>query len=132
MRIELRVDRNGQTISRTECDTERGGSFAESSKLALRVDVQRPQRLARPNGPTVTCGFRDATLRVAIPNIAISHAKISTIGAGAPSLITACAIAKTKALVLGPLWLLLVIREWLGLRDPVRVAGTLPLLGAVL
>jgi hypothetical protein len=36
MRIELRVDRSGQTIFRAECDTERGGSFAEFSKLALR------------------------------------------------------------------------------------------------
>jgi hypothetical protein len=36
MRIELRVDRNGQTIFRAECDTERGSSFAEFSKLALR------------------------------------------------------------------------------------------------
>ena len=76
MRIELRVDRNGKTIFRAECDTERGSSFAEFSKLALRefnqrhpkvslldddvgsnstrFDVQRPQRLARHNGPTVT------------------------------------------------------------------------------
>jgi len=36
MRIELRVNRNGQTIFRAECDTERGSSFAEFSKLALR------------------------------------------------------------------------------------------------
>ena len=36
MRIELRVDRNGQTIFRAECDTERGSSFAEFSKSALR------------------------------------------------------------------------------------------------
>lgn len=36
MRIELRVHRNGQTIFRAECDTERGSSFAEFSKLALR------------------------------------------------------------------------------------------------
>ena len=41
MRIELRVDRNGQTIFRAECDTERGGSFAEFSKLALREFNQR-------------------------------------------------------------------------------------------
>jgi hypothetical protein len=47
--------------------------------------------------------------------------------AGAGSLIAACAIAKTKALVLGPLRLLLVIREWLGLRDLVQDAGTFPL-----
>jgi hypothetical protein len=36
MRIELRVDRNGQTIFRAECDTQRGSSFAEFSKSALR------------------------------------------------------------------------------------------------
>jgi hypothetical protein len=41
MRIELRVDRNGQTIFRAECDTERGSSFAEFSKLALREFSQR-------------------------------------------------------------------------------------------
>jgi hypothetical protein len=41
MRIELRVDRNGQTIFRAECDTERGSSFAEFSKLALREFTQR-------------------------------------------------------------------------------------------
>ena len=41
MRIELRVDRNGQTIFRAECDTERGSSFAEFSKLALREFNQR-------------------------------------------------------------------------------------------
>ena len=41
MRIELRVDRNGQTIFRAECDTQRGGSFAEFSKLALREFNQR-------------------------------------------------------------------------------------------
>ena len=39
--------------------------------------------------------------------------------------------AKTKTLVLGPLRLLLVIREWLGLRDLVQVAGTFPLCRAV-
>ena len=39
MRIELRVDRNGQTIFRAECDTERGSSFAEFSKLALRSSI---------------------------------------------------------------------------------------------
>ena len=44
MRIELRVDRNGQTIFRAECDTERGGSFAEFSKLALReFDRRHPE-----------------------------------------------------------------------------------------
>ena len=36
MRIELRVDRNGQTIFRAESDTGWGSSFAEFSKLALR------------------------------------------------------------------------------------------------
>ena len=41
MRIELRVHRNGQTIFRAECDTERGSSFAEFSKLALREFNQR-------------------------------------------------------------------------------------------
>ena len=41
MRIELRVDRNGQTIFRAECDTERGSSFAEFSKLALKEFSQR-------------------------------------------------------------------------------------------
>ena len=41
MRIELRVDRNGQTIFRPECDTERGSSFGEFSKLALREFNQR-------------------------------------------------------------------------------------------
>jgi len=41
MRIELRVNRNGQTIFRVECDTERGSSFAEFSKLALREFNQR-------------------------------------------------------------------------------------------
>jgi len=41
MLIELRVDRNGQTIFRAECDTERGSSFAEFSKLALREFNQR-------------------------------------------------------------------------------------------
>ena len=44
MRIELRVDRNGQTIFRAECDTERGSSFAEFSKLALReFNQQHPE-----------------------------------------------------------------------------------------
>ena len=47
MRIELRVDRNGHTIFRAECDTERGSSIAEFSKLAL---------LARP--PEQTCRDR--------------------------------------------------------------------------
>jgi hypothetical protein len=43
MRIELRVDRNGETIFRAECDTERGGSFAEFSKSALKeFDQQHP------------------------------------------------------------------------------------------
>ena len=78
MRIELRVQRNGQTIFRAGCDTERGSSFAEFSKLALRefdrrhpevsllddgvwlkfdsVDVQRPQRLAHHNGPMSRAG----------------------------------------------------------------------------
>ena len=41
MRIELRVDRNGQTIFRAECDTGRGSSFAEFSKLALKEFNQR-------------------------------------------------------------------------------------------
>ena len=41
MRIELRVDRNGQTIFRAECDTERGSSFANFSKLALKEFNQR-------------------------------------------------------------------------------------------
>src|SRR6478752_1587812 len=41
MRIELRVQRNGQTIFRAGCDTERGSSFAEFSKLALREFNQR-------------------------------------------------------------------------------------------
>jgi hypothetical protein len=41
MRIELRVEREGQTIFRAECDTERGSSFAEFSKLALREFNQR-------------------------------------------------------------------------------------------
>ena len=41
MRIELRVDRNGQTIFRAECDTERGSSFAEFSKLAVKEFNQR-------------------------------------------------------------------------------------------
>ena len=41
MRIELRVDRKGEIIFRAECDTERGSSFAEFSKLALREFNQR-------------------------------------------------------------------------------------------
>ena len=36
-----------------------------------------------------------------------------------------------KAAVLDPFRLLLVIREWLGLRDLVQVAGTFPLCRAV-
>jgi hypothetical protein len=78
MRIELRVDRNGQTIFRAECDTERGSSFAEFSKLALREFNQQhpevslldddvwlkfgtvrcpgPQRLAHHNGPMSRAG----------------------------------------------------------------------------
>jgi hypothetical protein len=36
MRIALRVEQHGKTIFRAECDTGRGGSFAEFSKLALR------------------------------------------------------------------------------------------------
>jgi hypothetical protein len=36
MRIEMRVVQNGKTIFRAECDTERGGNFAEFSRLALR------------------------------------------------------------------------------------------------
>ena len=44
MRIELRVDRNGETIFRAGCDTERGSSFAEFSKLALReFDRRHPE-----------------------------------------------------------------------------------------
>ena len=38
---------------------------------------------------------------------------------------------KTKTLVLGPLRFLLVIREWLGLRDLVQDAGTFPFCRAV-
>jgi len=34
MLIELRVEQNGKTIFRAECDTERGGSFAQFSKSA--------------------------------------------------------------------------------------------------
>jgi hypothetical protein len=41
MRIELRVERKGQTIFRAECDTERGSGFAEFSKFALREFNQR-------------------------------------------------------------------------------------------
>jgi hypothetical protein len=36
MRIELRIDRNGETIFRAECDTEQGGSFAEFTNSALK------------------------------------------------------------------------------------------------
>jgi hypothetical protein len=36
MRIELRVEQNGKTIFKAECDTGRGGSFAEFSKSALK------------------------------------------------------------------------------------------------
>ena len=35
MRIELRVDRNGQRFL-SECDTQRGSSFAEFFKSALK------------------------------------------------------------------------------------------------
>jgi hypothetical protein len=99
MRIELRVDRNGQTIFRAECDTERGGSFAEFSKLALRefnqrhpevslldddvwlnsarFDVQRPQRLANQNGPMSRAGSEAPHSGVGIRSNAITHARVS-------------------------------------------------------
>jgi len=44
MRIEMRVEQNGKTIFRAECYTERGGNFAEFSKLALRkFNQQHPK-----------------------------------------------------------------------------------------
>ena len=44
MRIEMRVEQNGKTIFRAECCTERGGNFAEFSKLALRkFNQQHPE-----------------------------------------------------------------------------------------
>ena len=35
MLIELRVEQNGKTIFRAECDTERGGSFAPTFEVGL-------------------------------------------------------------------------------------------------
>jgi hypothetical protein len=44
MLIELRVEQNGKTIFRAECDTERGGSFAKFSKSALtQYQQQHPE-----------------------------------------------------------------------------------------
>ena len=44
MLIELRVEQNGKTIFRAECDTERGGSFAQLSKSALtKFKQQHPE-----------------------------------------------------------------------------------------
>jgi hypothetical protein len=44
MLIELRVEQNGKTIFRAECDTERGGSFAQFSKSALTKFKQSTQK----------------------------------------------------------------------------------------
>jgi hypothetical protein len=35
MRIELRVEQKGKTIFQAECDTERGGTFAQFARVAL-------------------------------------------------------------------------------------------------
>ena len=44
MLIEVRVEQNGKTIFRAECDTERGGSFAQFSKSALtKFKQQHPE-----------------------------------------------------------------------------------------
>ena len=103
MRIELRVDRNGQTIFRAECDTQRGSSFAEFSKSALRdfshrhpevslldddiwlkfdVVLQRPQRLGHHNGPMSRAGSEAPHFGVGIPSNAISHDRVFAIVGG--------------------------------------------------
>ena len=68
---------------------------------------------------------------VGIPSHAISHDRLSAI-VGASQLTDSCVRErKNKNLVLGPLRFLLVIREWLGLRDLVQDAGTFPFCRAV-
>ena len=47
MRIELRVDRNGQTIFRAERDTERGSSFAESPNSKKDPKTTKPQAVEK-------------------------------------------------------------------------------------
>jgi hypothetical protein len=64
------------------------------------------------------------------PATPISLARVSAI-VGGRRLIDSLHAPRTKTLVLGPLRLLLVIREWLGLRDLFQDAGTFPLCRAV-
>jgi hypothetical protein len=45
MLIELRVEQNGKTIFRAECDTERGGSFAQFSVGLDEVQAAAPRSL---------------------------------------------------------------------------------------
>jgi hypothetical protein len=63
MQIELRIDRNGQTIFRAECDTERGSSFAEFSKLALREFNQRHPEVSLLDDDIWLAGLRRGSLR---------------------------------------------------------------------
>ena len=93
MRIELRVDRNGQTIFRAECDTERGSSFAEFSKLALREFNQRhPEvslldhdvwlKFASVRSPMSRAGSEAPHSGAGIPSNAKSLARFPTIVGG--------------------------------------------------
>jgi len=70
-------------------------------------------------------------LGVGIPSNAISHDRLSAIIGGSGLTDNCVRERKTKTLVLGPLRFLLVIREWLGLRDLVQDAGTFPFCRAV-
>jgi hypothetical protein len=63
---------------------------------------------------------------VGIPSNAISHERLSAIVGGSGRTDSCVRERKTKTLVLAPLRFLLVIREWLGLRDLVQDAGTFP------
>ena len=78
------------------------------------------------------CRFRGAAVRVGILNNAISHATVSAIVGGSGRTDSCVRERKTKTLVLAPLRFLLVIREWLGLRDLVQDAGTFPFCRAVI
>jgi len=98
---------------------------------STRFDVQRSQRLAHHNGPTSRAGSEAPHFGVGIPSNAISHDRLSAIVGGSGLTDNCVRERKTKTLVLSPLRFLLVIREWLGLRDLVQDAGTFPFCRAV-
>ena len=63
---------------------------------------------------------------VGIPSNAISHDRLSAIVGGSGLTDSCVRERKSKDVGLGPLRFLLVIREWLGLRDLVQDAATVP------